>query len=141
MVASADLLSLSSKWDKPSVTLDEGNGVSADTFFAPYEAEFFSSGGFDGYVIRIDAHDAGECRLHLWDARVYLGSLSAYSGIDVGYGVSLGGYEVYCAAKEYLGVYVFKLVAFCGGEVIADVAHVGCAEQCVADGVDEDICV
>ena len=74
--------------------------------------------------------------LHLGYVGVELGALCAHRGVYVADAVALGGDEVDGLAQQNLTVYVERLGSRVG-EVVTYVAHVGGAEQGVADGVDE----
>lgn len=122
-----------------SIFLQQHHGVGADAFFTAGEAELLGGGGFDGDVIRVYAHDVGKGLLHLGNVGVEFGTLGTDGGIDVANGVASGGDDVEGLAEQNLGVDVLELIAFLGGEVVADVTHVGGAEDGIADGMDEDI--
>lgn len=117
------------------------HSVCADSLLASCEAELFGGGGFDGDVIDVDAHDIGEGLLHLGDVWVELGTLCTDGSIDVANGIAFGCYEVDGFAEKYLGIDVLELVTFFRGEVVADVAHVGCTKYGIADGMDENVSV
>ena len=70
--------------------------------------------------------------------RVELGALCTHRGVYVADAIALGGDEVDGLAQQYLTIDVERLGSRVG-EVVAYVAHVGGAEQGVADGVDEHV--
>ena len=115
--------------------------VCADALLASCEAELLGGGGFDGDVVDVDVHYLGERLFHFGYARIHLGTFGADGGIDVAYGVAFGCYDVDGFAKQYLGVDVLEFVAFLGWEMVADVAHIGCSEDGVADSMDENVSV
>ncbi len=99
----------------------------------------FGGGGFDGDVIKVDAHHLGEGLLHLWDVGIEFGMFSADGAVDVADAVAFGGNDVEGLAQKNLGVDVLKLVALLGWKMITDVAHVGGSKNGVANGMDEHI--
>ena len=119
-------------------SLDEGYGVGGDAFFAACEAEALGGGGFDADVGGVDVHEGGECLPDVVDVWAYLGALGADGGVDVDDGVAVVGEELGYVAEEELAV--DACIGGVGvGEVAADVAEGCCSEECVADGVDEDV--
>ena len=114
------------------------HGGGGDALFTPREAEVFLGCGLDGDVVGVDAHDIRQHFLHGWDIGLEFGALGADRGVDVPDLISFGGDELDGFLEENLAVDVmeFRVVV---REVVADVAHVGGAQQSVADGMDKYI--
>jgi len=116
----------------------EGHGVGADAFLAAFEAEVLGGGGFDGYLSGVDAEEVGYGLPHLGDVGCHFGFLGHDDGVDIAYAVALGVEQLAGAAEEEFAVDVFVLGVVVG-EVLADVAQGGGAEEGVADGVEQHV--
>ena len=117
---------------------DEGHSIGADAFLAAGEAELLSGRGLDGDGVDVAADDACHGLLHVGDVRIHLGTLGTDGGIDVNELVALGGYELDGLPEDDLTVHAFRFVGGIG-PVVAYVAHVGGAEDGVADGVNQHV--
>ena len=120
------------------LAVNQAGGVGGDALHAACEAEALGGGGFDGDVALPDAHEGREGALHSGYVGVELWALGADGGVDVAYLPPRVAQEADGAAEEQLAVDACELLGGVG-EVVADVAQRGGAEQGVADGVDEDV--
>ena len=101
---------------------------------ASFEAEAFGGGGFDGYAVGFEGHDLCEGLGHEGDEGHEFGFLEGNGAVDVFDVVAFGGDDVDDVGEEAFAVGVFEFVVVVG-EVEAYVAHIGGAEESVADGV------
>ena len=70
--------------------------------------------------------------------RIDFGPLGADGGVDIAHTVAAGSDKVDGLSKQYLAVYV-ECLCRAVREMIADIAHIGCTQQGVADGMDEHV--
>ena len=117
---------------------NEGGGESCYPFGASGEAEMLRSGGFDGYAVGADAQVGGDVGYHLRDVGEHLGLLGYDGHVDVGDGVTLFGHELHAAAEQgaRVGPFPFRVGV---GEMIADIAQGGGAEDGVGQGVEGNV--
>lgn len=120
---------------------DEHGGIGGDAFLATCETEVLSGGGFDAYLIGGNIHKGGKDLLHLGDVGIEFGTLCTDGAIDIAYLPASLCQEVCGAAEEDLGVDAFVLIALDRGKVVTDIAHVGCSEEGITDGMDEHISI
>ncbi len=73
--------------------------------------------------------------------RIDFGTFGAHGSVDVADGIAFGGYNLHGTAEQNLTVYVLELIALLGREMVTYVPHVGGAEQRVADGMYQHVCV
>ena len=106
--------------------------------FAAGESELLCCRGFDAYLVFVASHDFRQAGFHGRYVRVEFRMLSTDGGVDVSDLVTFCGNEVDDAFEDDLAVHVECLLGVVG-EVVTNIAHVGGAEECVADSVDEDV--
>lgn len=114
------------------------DGVGRDTLFASGKSQLLGRGGLDGDVVRIYLHYLGQALLHYRDMGIQLGAFGTDGYIGVPQFVALLAEEGKGLAEQYLTVYIFVFVGRVG-KVEPDVAQVGCSQQCVAQGMDQNV--
>ena len=102
------------------------------------EAEFLGGGGFDGDILDIDLHDASQASLHLLDVGIEFGAFGSDGDVGIAELVALVADELHGVGQENLTVDALE-VGRRVGEVVSDVAHVGCSQQSIAQGMYQDI--
>lgn len=120
--------------------LYQSDSIGTDAFLTSSKAQFFGRGGFDADTIGVNADDACHTFTHGGDMRIEFGLFGAYGGVDIDHMITFFGNDTDGVAQDDFTVHVERGIRGVG-EMITDVAHVGSAENGVADGVYEHICV
>ncbi len=117
---------------------DEDGGVGGDTFLASGVAEALGGGGFYGDVVGGATDAFGHCLLHGGDVGIHLGGFGADGDVSVAEGVASLVEKLCYVAQQFLAVDAF--VGRVGvGEMVADVAQGGSAEEGIAEGMDSHV--
>ena len=124
--------------EQPPLFLYQADGVGGDALLAACEAEPFGGRGLDGDIVLVAATDLCHTGLHGRDVGIHLGALGADGGVDVHQTVAFCGNQGDGVAEDDLAVHAFGLCRGVG-EVIADVAHIRCSQQGIADGVQQHV--
>lgn len=72
--------------------------------------------------------------------RIQFGMLCADGGIDIAYPVTLLRNKFHGLTKKNLAVYAIRLCC-CIGKMIADIAHIGGTQKCIANSMNQYICI
>lgn len=117
---------------------EEGGGLGGDAFAAAGEAEPLGGGGFDRDSVDVYAEVISHILAHGFNVGRHFRELGDDGDVDVAYRISFLSDKADDVAKEHPRVGAFP--AWVGvGEVTADVAEGGCAENGVGEGVQRDI--
>ena len=95
-------------------------------------------GGLDADLIPVAPHHTGQTGFHLFYVGIDFGAFRAHCRIHISHTVAFFGNEFNTLAKDLLTVHIECSLAGIG-KMITDVAQVGCTEQGITDGMDEDI--
>lgn len=116
------------------------NGLGCNSFAASGESEALGGGCLDGDGLNGNAQVGGDSLSHRVDVGAHFRSLGDDCDVGVGYGPAFAVEEVADSAEEFAGVDVLPLRVGVG-EVCADVAEGGGAEECVDECVDGNVSV
>ena len=118
--------------------LYQHGGVSRYALLTTSKPKSLGGGGFDGDIVLIGLHDLCQTGFHGRHMRIDFGPFGADGSVYVSEAIAFCGDEFDGFAQQYLAIHVQR-VGRRVGEVVANVAHVGSAEQRIADGMNQHI--